>query len=99
MNFDDNFLDDNLGFISDDDIDINFGRPRRPNVLQRYNERFDPLELAGREFYTRFRFSKDSIENHLVPLLYPDGVRAENNKSIYTSITIYLSIYLSTYYI
>ena len=44
------------------------------------DERFDPFYLTKNEFYTRFRFSKESVEGHIVPLLYPDGVRAENNR-------------------
>ncbi len=44
------------------------------------DERFDPFYLTKNEFYTRFRFSKESVEDHILPLLYPDGVRAENNR-------------------
>ena len=93
MNLNDNFLEDELGFIEDDDVFFNIGRGRRPNVLQRYAERFDPLELSGREFYTRFRFSKDSVENLLVPLLYPDGVRADDNRGLPFTLTQVLHLF------
>ena len=64
-------------FMEDFDILEDF-RPQ--DRLRRLNERFDPFDLTENEFYTRFRFSKESVEDHLVPLLYPDGVRAENNR-------------------
>ena len=64
-------------FLEDFDILENFQPVDR---LRQVNARFDPLDLSEKEFYTRFRFSKQSVEDRLVPLLYPDGVRAENNR-------------------
>lgn len=66
-----------------EDLDVmdeqDFIEQNHPNAPV-FNERFDPLELSDREFYTRYRFCKNSVENRLVPLLYPDGIRAENNQ-------------------
>ena len=47
MNLNNNFLEDELGFIEDEDVFFNIRRGRRPNVLQRYAERYDLLELSG----------------------------------------------------
>ncbi len=35
-------------------------RPFRPNMRRRVEQRFDPFHLSPREFYERYRFSKES---------------------------------------
>ena len=66
-------------FNVDNDIDVMFG-DNRPDMLARVETRFDPLEIPEVEFKQRFRFSKESIEERLVPLLYPNGMRAQNGR-------------------
>ncbi len=55
-------------------------RPFRPNMRRRVLRRFDPFDLSPREFYERYRFSKESVEERLIPLLYPDGERAVDGR-------------------
>ena len=55
-------------------------RPFRPNMRRRVEQRFDPFDLSPREFYERYRFSKESVQDRLIPLLYPDGVRALDDR-------------------
>ena len=64
----------------EDQEDIDENAPIELNVLEMVENREDPLTLSDREFYTRYRFCKHSVEHRLVPLLYPDGIRAENNQ-------------------
>ena len=44
-------------------------RPFRPNMRKRVQQRFDPFDLSPREFYVRYRFSKESVQDRLIPLL------------------------------
>ena len=52
---------------------LQVNRSFRPNMRRRVEQRFD---LSPRELYERYRFSKESVEDTLIPLLYPDGERA-----------------------
>ena len=93
MNIMDNFLEDEIGFIEDKEDFFNIGGDKRPDVLRRYHDRYNHMELSIREYYTRFHFSKDSNENRLVPLLYPDGERAEDNSGLpFTSTQVFYCI-------
>ena len=44
---------------------------KRPNVLQNYNDRFDPLQIKENEFKSGYRFSKENVKEKLFPLLNP----------------------------
>ena len=48
MNTMDNFLDDEIGFIEDKEDFFNIGGGRRPDVLRRYHDQCDPMELSIR---------------------------------------------------
>ena len=41
---------------------LQVNRPLRPNMRRRVKQRFDPFDLSPKEFYERFRFSKESVE-------------------------------------
>ena len=74
----DDYFHDIDGF-ADDEVE-GFVGANRPAMRERVGMRFNPLELPDIEFKKRYRFSKNSVENHLVPLLYPTGRRAEDGR-------------------
>ena len=80
MDFDEDYLED-LDIEADYEIH-QLARPRRPNVLERYERRQNPLDLSFNEFYQRFQFTKNSVRDRLVPLLYPLGVRNHNRRGL-----------------
>ncbi len=56
---------DDDGFDAEMFQDLQDSRPFRPNMRRRVLQRFDPEN-----------FMRESVEDRLIPLLYPDGERS-----------------------